>query len=50
VSHSYDWRTGQYVTQLRVTRMWYLDGAIDTRSTLEVETVRPDPMTGEVLR
>lgn len=50
VSHNYDWRTGQYVTQLRVTRMWYLDGAIDTRSTLEVETVRPDPVTGEVLR
>jgi hypothetical protein len=39
VGHSYDYRTGHYVTQLRVTRMWYLDGPIDERGTLDVETL-----------
>jgi hypothetical protein len=31
VSHSYDFRTGRYLTDLRVTRIWYLDAPIDAR-------------------
>jgi hypothetical protein len=31
VDHQYDYRTGRYSSQLRVTRLWYLDGAIDNR-------------------
>jgi hypothetical protein len=31
VSHQYDFHTGRYLTQLRVTRGWYLDGPVDTR-------------------
>lgn len=31
VDHQYDFRTGRYHSQLRVTRLWYLDGTIDNR-------------------
>jgi hypothetical protein len=31
VDHSYDYRTGHYTTQLRVTRLWYLSGLVDER-------------------
>lgn len=34
VDHLYDFRTGRYITNLRVTRGWYIDGLVDTRETM----------------
>jgi hypothetical protein len=31
VGHHYDYHTGQYISQLRVTRGWYLEGLVDVR-------------------
>ena len=31
VGHSYDCRTGRFLTQLRLTRLWYLAGLVDER-------------------
>jgi hypothetical protein len=46
VTHLYDCRTGRYITQLRVTRGWYLAGLVDEREatmpfTLGLEVVKP---------
>lgn len=47
VAHSYDFRTGRYLTQLRVTRGWYLSGLVDEREQvpqwkLHMEMVTPN--------
>jgi transglycosylase-like protein with SLT domain len=56
VSHRYDMRTGQYLTQLRITRGWYLSAAIAAQLFREgVTTVTAasggpptlDPATGQ---
>jgi hypothetical protein len=57
VSHQYDMRTGQYLTQLRITRGWYLSAAIveqlqEEGQTMITETTGGppaiDPATGEL--
>lgn len=58
VSHQYDMRTGQYITQLRITRGWYLTEAaalqlwVEGQTTITETSGGPplrDPVTGEVL-
>jgi hypothetical protein len=39
VDHDYDFRTGRYLTTLRVTRGWYLDGPTDARRPPRTEPV-----------
>ena len=31
VDMDYDYTTGRYITQLKVTRLWYLSGLVDER-------------------
>lgn len=38
VDHLYNCRTGQYLTHLRVTRLWYLDGLVDAREVVMPES------------
>jgi len=37
VDHTYNFLTGQYVTTLRVTRMWYLSGVVDDQGITQTE-------------
>jgi hypothetical protein len=39
VDHSFDFRTGRYVTTMRVTRGWYLDGPTDDRRPPRTEPI-----------
>jgi hypothetical protein len=39
VDHTFDFRTGRYVTTMRVTRGWYLDGPTDDRRPPHTEPV-----------
>jgi len=58
VSHQFDMRSGQYLTQLRITRGWYLSEAIaqeivqDGQTTVAETSGGPptiDPETGEII-
>jgi hypothetical protein len=50
VDHAYDFQTGRYSTQLRVTRMWYLEGPIDVPATEETGDVEVIKMVGSESR
>ena len=49
VAHQYDMRTGQYLTQLRITRGWYLSatiaGQMAEEGQIPVTDVRGGPQT-----
>lgn len=42
VNHEYNYQTGQYLTHLKVTRLWYLAGAIDQQG-FDAPTVEVPP-------